>query len=59
MKHLYTFLLLLFVLSSNAQAPSGYYDGTNGLSGEELKVALHKIIRVEKKKCFDRIKDLM
>ncbi|GAB3342877.1 hypothetical protein GCM10027429_33000 [Marivirga atlantica] len=48
MKHLYTFLLLLFVLSSNAQAPSGYYDGANGLNGEELKLALHKIIRGHK-----------
>jgi len=41
----YTFLLLFALLSFLAfgQAPSGYYDGTDGLTGEALKKQLHRI----------------
>ncbi|MBA5628191.1 endonuclease [Moheibacter lacus] len=38
-------LLFLFIFTQiNAQIPSGYYDATVGLSGYELKSALHEII---------------
>ena len=40
---------LLFSLSiavlASAQAPSNYYNSTNGLTGNQLKVALHNIIK--------------
>src|SRR6056297_318438 len=36
-------LLPLFAFLSGA-VPEGYYDGTQGLSGSELKTALHDII---------------
>jgi len=39
-------LVLLFLCSLlSAQIPEGYYDGTEGLTGEELKEALHNIIK--------------
>ncbi len=41
-----TLLLLLIanVFPLHAQIPPGYYDGTTGLSGEALQLALHNII---------------
>ena len=39
---LITFLIAAFALQ--AQAPRGYYDGTDGLTGDDLKLALHNII---------------
>ncbi len=36
--------LLFFSLSLFAQIPSGYYDGTDGLNGQELRGKLHQII---------------
>ncbi|MCR5037464.1 MAG: endonuclease [Bacteroidales bacterium] len=46
MKRLYIFLLLLFDVAATikAQAPSGYYNSAAGLTGTELKQALHDII---------------
>jgi len=44
MKKLMIFLLLGFTLILCADIPEGYYDGTEGLNGEELKAALHNII---------------
>lgn len=42
----YLSLLLLLFLATNlfAQIPAGYYDSATGLTGEELKAALHNII---------------
>ncbi|MBN1927435.1 MAG: endonuclease [Prolixibacteraceae bacterium] len=40
-----TGLLILFTFSIYAQIPEGYYDITEGLSGEQLKTTLHNIIR--------------
>ena len=43
-----TLLLLLLVIagfSAQAQIPSGYYDNANGKSGDELKTALHDVIK--------------
>lgn len=46
MKKITTFLLLAFFANySFAQIPTGYYDGTNGLTGYALKTKLHEIIK--------------
>ena len=37
-------LLLTMSWQSYAQIPAGYYDGATGLSGEDLKTALHSIV---------------
>ena len=40
-------LLIVFLIAAfalKAQAPSGYYDNANGLTGDQLKQALHDII---------------
>jgi uncharacterized repeat protein (TIGR02543 family) len=39
------FLLALTSLSIWAQIPNGYYNNANGKTGDELKVALHNIIK--------------
>lgn len=45
-RYFVTFIaLFLLVFSSIAQIPSGYYDNAEGLSGEQLKTALHNIIK--------------
>ncbi len=44
MKILMSLLLTLIVLNLFAQIPPGYYDGTEGLSGDDLKSALNDII---------------
>jgi endonuclease I len=43
---LVVFLILILSLGMflNAEIPTGYYNSVNGLSGEELKTALHNII---------------
>lgn len=48
MKRFYIFLLLtITAVLLNAQ-PQGYYDGTEGLTGNSLKAALHNIIKNDK-----------
>ena len=44
-KTLLILVSLCLALSVMAQAPSDYYDSANGLSGNQLKVALHNIIK--------------
>ena len=48
LRHKLNFLLVVIVLSLythlQGQIPAGYYDGTAGLSGDNLKTALHQII---------------
>lgn len=45
MKKVYCFLLCSLIgLSIRAQIPTGYYDGTDGLTGNELRYKLHDII---------------
>lgn len=39
------FSLFLFSNSSSCQVPDGYYDGTDGLYGENLRVTLYNIIK--------------
>jgi len=38
------YLILLIISSTLAQIPTGYYDTAEGLSGEDLRLALHNII---------------
>lgn len=46
MKRLFTFIYLSIAAATlMAQAPRGYYDGTEGLTGDDLKAALHNIIK--------------
>ena len=45
MKKLYVFLAFLTVAATLNAQPQGYYDGTEGLTGNALKTALHNIIK--------------
>ena len=40
-----TFLLAIVSIIAQAQIPSGYYDNATGQTGEDLKIALHDIIK--------------
>ena len=42
---LITFLTFILVVSAIAQPPANYYNSANGLTGNQLKVALHNIIK--------------
>ncbi len=44
-KYLFVVICLLQSLGVAAQAPYGYYDAADGVSGEELKMALHNIVK--------------
>ena len=44
-KHLLLLLLVLFGITTQAQIPNGYYNNANGKTGDELKIALHNIIK--------------
>jgi len=43
-RHLFPFLLVFAFVSTFAQIPTGYYDGTTGLTGAALKSKLKQII---------------
>ena len=43
--HILLLLLVLFGITLQAQIPSGYYDEANNQSGDNLKIALHNIIK--------------
>jgi endonuclease I len=51
----FIFLLAIFCLQPllHAQPPAGYYDAANGQSGENLKAALHNIIKNHTTKSYD------
>jgi endonuclease I len=44
MKNLFTIFLVFFAFTCFSQIPGGYYDTAEGLTGNELKAALHDII---------------
>jgi len=44
-KHFMLFAALFITSSLWAQIPSGYYDGAEGKTGQELRAALHEIIK--------------
>ena len=45
MKKIYVFIALLMAVVTLVAQPQGYYNGTDGLTGDELKAALHNIIK--------------
>ncbi len=45
MKKPFLLFLLIATLTGFAQIPNGYYNAANGKTGDELKVALHNIIK--------------
>jgi Endonuclease I len=45
MRKLYVFLTLMIAAITLAAQPQGYYNGTEGLTGNSLKAALHNIIK--------------
>jgi endonuclease I len=57
MKNILSILFILIVLNLFAQIPPGYYDGTEGLSGEELKTALYDIIKDHIAHSYDALRD--
>ena len=45
MKKIFSITVLVLIFATGfAQIPSGYYNGTDGLSGDDLKLVLHNII---------------
>lgn len=53
------FSLVLIVLSVKAQIPPGYYDSAEGLSGLELKNALHDIIKGHVEYSYSDLRDFI
>lgn len=57
------FLFLTIGFSSSVaaygQPPTGYYDGTSGLTGEPLKQKLHQIIREHQVYTYSQIKNIL
>jgi endonuclease I len=53
-------LLLIFISSLGfAQIPNGYYNGTEGLSGDQLKQALHNIIDNHHEYSYSNLRDFI
>ncbi|MCF6352716.1 MAG: endonuclease, partial [Cyclobacteriaceae bacterium] len=62
MKYILINFLFFTTLITNevyAQIPAGYYDGTSGLTGEQLKSKLHTIIRNHTVKTYSEVKDVL
>ena len=61
LKKQYLFLLSFFLMAmtSQAQIPDGYYDAAEGLSGDELKNALHGIIDNHKEYSYNDLRDFI
>lgn len=58
-EHFILGFLLFFILLGHmhAQAPPGYYDGTEGIYGTELKAALHEIINDHDEPSYSDLRD--
>jgi len=61
MKHTLSIIVLLatIVTSLNAQIPAGYYDNAQGLTGNDLKVALHNIIDDHDEYSYNDLRDFI
>ena len=59
MKKFIVLFLLILCITGYAQIPAGYYDSASGLTGEELKTALHNIIDNHTIKTYDEIRYLL
>ena len=53
------FVFFLFAQIVSGQIPDGYYDGTEGLTGDELKAALHDIIKDHVEFRYDDLRDFL
>ena len=49
----------LFAFTMQAQIPDGYYDDAEGLSGDELKSALHNIIKNHREYSYNDLRDFI
>ncbi len=61
-KHLFQSLLtvfFLFAITVQAQIPEGYYDDAEGLSGDDLKSALHNIIDNHDEYSYNDLRDFI
>ncbi|MCD4788498.1 MAG: endonuclease [Bacteroidales bacterium] len=59
-RHTYIFILTLFFSAGLfSQIPPGYYDDAMGLSGDELKAALHNIIKDHTEYSYTQIKEFL
>ncbi|NOX86850.1 MAG: T9SS type A sorting domain-containing protein [Chlorobi bacterium] len=56
---LFIFQFLFWASIVYAQIPPGYYDGTEGLTGEELKAALHDIIKGHVEYSYSDLRDFI
>jgi endonuclease I/DNA/RNA endonuclease YhcR with UshA esterase domain len=54
-----TILLLFCFYCVFPQVPEGYYDGTEGLSGDNLKTALHQIVRGHRVREYSEFRDVI
>jgi len=61
MKHTFSIIVLLvtIVTSLNAQIPTGYYDNAQGLTGNDLKAALHNIIDNHDEYSYNDLRDFI
>lgn len=51
--------VLVFSISLQAQIPSGYYNGTEGLTGDNLKSKLHDIIKDHTEYSYNNLRDFI
>ncbi|MBI9037711.1 MAG: endonuclease [Bacteroidales bacterium] len=54
-----TIVALSFTIFTFSQIPSGYYDGTEGLSGSQLKLVVHNIIKGHIEFSYNDLRDFI
>jgi endonuclease I len=59
MKYILVFILFLGTVTAMAQIPPGYYDAAAGLTGEDLRAALHDIIDDHIEYSYDDLRDFI
>lgn len=55
----FTFLGLFLIAIAFGQVPQGYYSSADGLSGNDLKAALHNIIKNHDEQSYDALKTIL
>ncbi len=59
MKYLLTIVLSVLYMFTQGQIPDGYYNGTEGLTGEALKTKLHEIIDNHEEFSYSDLRDFI
>lgn len=59
MKNIILLISLAIISTKAIGQPDGYYDGTNGLTGETLKVKLHQIINDHEVRSYGEFRDMI